>query len=438
MPCVRLYSAAAAPLMRLPPPSRSPPSSGHGVFRQGSALVASTAALLERNGKLLTALPRRARCVRSATPTPFLALFTLIIRGNRYPGRVGDVVVGRVAEISADRWKVDIGSRQVRPWASRAAIAPAAAFKKAFSAHPAPARSWAISASPRSFSRAESSAGAQRRTSCRCAPSFLSTIWCRYAARDAPPPGGLVTPRPPPSPPGRGPEGGGRWHGVPAHPQPPLRQGEPRRPPCGAPRVTGAARQLVNGQLEVVPADLVPRLQQHMVSLPCGVDAILGCNGFIWLTGAPPPAASSPGAGCALTTCRRQRRGLRRPQRRGAPPCATGRLPRSSSAASRLTPPARSRPRSATASHSLPPRSTRCGAQRCRRVALLQPGHRGTSGRLRPCLTPRNPTRSWDALITPISIMAVVRAAQRRGLTARVRVQRRRCCLGGLVGNALH
>lgn len=197
MPCVRLYSAAAAPLMRLPPPSRSPPSSGHGVFRQGSALVASTAALLERNGKLLTALPRRARCVRSATPTPFLALFTLIIRGNRYPGRVGDVVVGRVAEISADRWKVDIGSRQVRPWASRAAIAPAAAFKKAFSAHPAPARSWAISASPRSFSRAESSAGAQRRTSCRCAPSFLSTIWCRYAARDAPPPGGLVTPRPP-------------------------------------------------------------------------------------------------------------------------------------------------------------------------------------------------------------------------------------------------
>ncbi|CAM9279056.1 unnamed protein product [Phaeothamnion confervicola] len=42
--------------------------------------------------------------------------------------------------------------------------------------------------------------------------------------------------------------------------------------------------KLENGQLLVVPQVLVRRLRQHNVSLPVGVDVILGTNGYIWIT----------------------------------------------------------------------------------------------------------------------------------------------------------
>jgi len=42
--------------------------------------------------------------------------------------------------------------------------------------------------------------------------------------------------------------------------------------------------KLENGQLIVVPAVLIKRLPQHYVSLPFGVDVVLGVNGFIWIT----------------------------------------------------------------------------------------------------------------------------------------------------------
>jgi len=41
--------------------------------------------------------------------------------------------------------------------------------------------------------------------------------------------------------------------------------------------------KLVNGQCLQVPALLVKRCKQHFHSLPCGVDVILGNNGFIWM-----------------------------------------------------------------------------------------------------------------------------------------------------------
>lgn len=44
--------------------------------------------------------------------------------------------------------------------------------------------------------------------------------------------------------------------------------------------------QLANGQLLSVPPALVVRCKQHFVTLECGVDAILGKNGNIWLSGA--------------------------------------------------------------------------------------------------------------------------------------------------------
>ena len=42
--------------------------------------------------------------------------------------------------------------------------------------------------------------------------------------------------------------------------------------------------KLENGQLIVVPSILVKRLPQHYISLPTGIDIILGKNGFIWIT----------------------------------------------------------------------------------------------------------------------------------------------------------
>ena len=42
--------------------------------------------------------------------------------------------------------------------------------------------------------------------------------------------------------------------------------------------------QLRNGQLVTVPPILIRRLKSHFYSLPCGVDLILGLNGYIWVS----------------------------------------------------------------------------------------------------------------------------------------------------------
>lgn len=42
--------------------------------------------------------------------------------------------------------------------------------------------------------------------------------------------------------------------------------------------------QLRNGQLVAVPPILVRRLKSHFLTLPCGVDLILGLNGYIWVS----------------------------------------------------------------------------------------------------------------------------------------------------------
>jgi exosome complex component RRP4 len=46
--------------------------------------------------------------------------------------------------------------------------------------------------------------------------------------------------------------------------------------------------KLENGQLVTVPSVLVKRLPQHYLSLPFGVDVILGKNGNIWITRSMP------------------------------------------------------------------------------------------------------------------------------------------------------
>lgn len=42
--------------------------------------------------------------------------------------------------------------------------------------------------------------------------------------------------------------------------------------------------KLRNGQLVAVPSVLIRRLKSHFLSLPCGVDLILGLNGYIWVS----------------------------------------------------------------------------------------------------------------------------------------------------------
>jgi len=42
--------------------------------------------------------------------------------------------------------------------------------------------------------------------------------------------------------------------------------------------------KLRNGQLVAVPPILVRRLKSHFLTLPCGVDLILGLNGYIWIS----------------------------------------------------------------------------------------------------------------------------------------------------------
>ena len=67
-----------------------------------------------------------------------------------------------------------------------------------------------------------------------------------------------------------------------------LRYGKVRRAPlsfCGGPpTLTLTATQLRNGQLVVVPPALIRRLKSHFTALPCGVDLILGLNGFVWVS----------------------------------------------------------------------------------------------------------------------------------------------------------
>jgi exosome complex component RRP4 len=55
--------------------------------------------------------------------------------------------------------------------------------------------------------------------------------------------------------------------------------------------------KLENGQLFHVPAALVPRLSQHYVSLPFGIDMIFGKNGWLWVTRSVPEEWSAQEGG---------------------------------------------------------------------------------------------------------------------------------------------
>lgn len=62
---------------------------GHGTYTQDEKLVASLCGVVERVNKLITVRPLKAR----------------------YTPEVGDVVVGRITEVSTNRWRVDVNAR---------------------------------------------------------------------------------------------------------------------------------------------------------------------------------------------------------------------------------------------------------------------------------------------------------------------------------------
>lgn len=63
---------------------------GHGTYVKGGMLVAAVAGIVERVNKLVSVRPYKAR----------------------YAGEVGDVVVCRIVDVGAKRWKVDVNARQ--------------------------------------------------------------------------------------------------------------------------------------------------------------------------------------------------------------------------------------------------------------------------------------------------------------------------------------
>ena len=70
--------------------------------------------------------------------------------------------------------------------------------------------------------------------------------------------------------------------------------------------------KLENGQFVAVPPALIRRLKQHFVTLSCGIEAILGNNGHIWLTVAAPqdPMQQDQGEAAPLAEVLMRRRKL--------------------------------------------------------------------------------------------------------------------------------
>jgi hypothetical protein len=59
--------------------------------------------------------------------------------------------------------------------------------------------------------------------------------------------------------------------------------------------------QLENGQVVVAPSSLIKRLPQHYVTLPWGLEILLGRNGYIWIQRKPPSFPITPRLVCLVT-----------------------------------------------------------------------------------------------------------------------------------------
>ncbi|KAK7054834.1 Exosome complex component rrp4 [Paramarasmius palmivorus] len=165
---------------------------GHGTYVDNDQVIASVAGIVERVNKLITVRPVR----------------------TRYNPEVGDLVVGRITEVQARRWKVDANSRQDAILMLSSVNLPGGVQRRKLE-----------------------SDELQMRTFFEEGDLLVAEVQAFFG------------------------DGTMSLH--------------TRSLSYG---------KLRNGQLITVPPILVRRLKSHFISLPCGVDLILGLNGYIWIS----------------------------------------------------------------------------------------------------------------------------------------------------------
>ncbi|KAJ3260115.1 exosome non-catalytic core subunit rrp4 [Boothiomyces macroporosus] len=164
---------------------------GHGTFTLNEQLVASVAGKIERVNKLVSVKPLK----------------------TRFNGEIGDVVVGRIAELGNKRWRVDIQGRQEATLLLSSINLPGGVQRRKNEADEMEMRSF--------FAEGDMlSAEVQ---------AFFGDGGCSLHTRS-------------------------------------FKYGKLR-----------------NGCLVVAPSALIKRSKSHFISLSCGVDVVLGLNGYIWV-----------------------------------------------------------------------------------------------------------------------------------------------------------
>ncbi|KAI9100449.1 hypothetical protein DFS34DRAFT_614634 [Phlyctochytrium arcticum] len=164
---------------------------GHGTYAEDESLVASMAGVVERVNKLLSVRPLR----------------------TRYNGEIGDVVIGRIAEVQPKRWKVDINARQDAVLLLSSVNLPGGVQRR---------KTESDELQMRTFFAEGDMLSAEVQAFFGDGASSLHTRSIKYG-------------------------------------------------------------KLRNGSLVTVPSALVKRTKSHFCTLPCGVEVILGLNGYIWV-----------------------------------------------------------------------------------------------------------------------------------------------------------
>ncbi|KAI8921903.1 hypothetical protein DFJ77DRAFT_425019 [Powellomyces hirtus] len=165
---------------------------GHGTYTENDTLVASLAGVVDRVNKLISVRPLR----------------------TRYNGEIGDVVIGRVTEVTQRRWKVDINSRQDGVLLLSSVNLPGGVQRR---------KTESDELQMRTFFAEGDMLSAEVQSFFHDGASSLHTRNIKYG-------------------------------------------------------------KLRNGSLVTVPSALVKRTKSHFVTLPCGLDVILGLNGYIWVS----------------------------------------------------------------------------------------------------------------------------------------------------------
>ncbi|KAL5536823.1 RRP4 [Sanghuangporus sanghuang] len=185
---------------------------GHGTYVDGDEVIASVAGTIERVNKLVTVRALRSRD-DSIVSTRLTKTFSAV-QTSRYNPEVGDLVVGRITEVAARRWKVDANARQDAVLMLSSVNLPGGIQRRKLESDELQMRNF--------FEEGD---------------LLVAEVQAFFA------------------------DGAMSLHTR------SLKYGKLR-----------------NGQLITVPPVLIRRLKSHFISLPCGVDLILGLNGYVWVS----------------------------------------------------------------------------------------------------------------------------------------------------------